>query len=302
MGLLLVGRARRWSAFVTLAGAAACGSGDDGAAIDAGPGAAADAGTGSVAGLIEVLAWTDLDTGRTGAGIRAEFGQRRPPSQVEEDRLSVVQTAGECRLLRRLPPTCQDGCDWACFPDGTCQDDRGALDAGVLTVTGTSAGPLTSEFPYVPTSLPALFAEVDATIRVDATGAAVPAFSVEAPRPPALILDAGARVVPLRDDAPTVLRWPAAAHPDARFALRIGSPYGHAGSSEFVLACDGPDLGEVTIDPALAAAMPPLAVPNCVGLSCRPAALRRSVDVAAVHPVGQSTLRVGDVVWFWAEH
>jgi hypothetical protein len=295
---------------VAVAVATGCSSGPatdaDAAPVNADAG---DANPGVRVGRVQVATALDLANPMPQSHARAEVGIAGLPSMHAEDRMTAVMTAGECRLLEALAPACDPPCvsDWSCMADGTCHYNNFGVDAGEVTLAGLEE------------ALALRFTEGYAAFREDVlltAGAEVTAsapggtwaggtaagFAVSGTAPEDLDLAIADGVLPLDDVAATTLTWTPSAEPDARYSLRIATPHGHAGSSTHILACDGPDTGTLSIAPELAAVFPALDVPNCWGLTCVPAELRRYTRSVATTADGSVTLELGASRWFWVDH
>jgi hypothetical protein len=224
--------------------------------------------------------------------------------ELRDALMTEVAAAGDCRLLEGRPTTCDPACpaNYYCAPDGGCRYGY-KLDPGTVTITGAGAAPvdLVAERSWT-----AILAEGDlvpgAPIEATSTGATVPPFALAGTVPPALdpsVVPTDGVVV-LDDMTGATLAWAAVA--GARYRLWLGTPHGHGGYSAQVVVCEGADTGTVTIAPALVAALPALAVPNCVGLTCVPGVLRRSVATSTPVADGTVSLVLGSRVMFWPSH
>lgn len=269
----------------------------------------ADALPGHRVGRVLVRTYLDLASAQSGTYVQAEFGIDALPSRTADDRLTAVMTAGDCRLLAEQPPACDPPCtsDWACMADGTCRYNNFGVDAGAVAVDGLQrAVELRFDQGYGDFDDASLFSAGDA-ISADAPGGTWPGgtaagFDIAGTAPEDLDVAIDGGVLPLDDTAGATLTWTASTRPDARYALRIATPHGHAGASDQVLACEGPDTGQVTIAAELIAAFPPLEVPNCWGLTCVPAELSRYTQVTSPTSDGEVSLVIGSLRSFWADH
>jgi hypothetical protein len=249
--------------------------------------------------------WVIEDVGLFADGFaNADIAYGGPTFDFRDALMTTVATAGECRLLAWMPTLCDPACpaNFSCAADGACRYGY-KLDPGTVTVTGVGAAPidLPAERAWSMTFPPRELTS-GASIGVIATGATVPAFAIDGTVPPELAATVvpSDGVVPLDDVTGATLSWPAVA--GARYRLWLGTPHGHGGSPAQVVLCDGADTGTVTIAPALVQPLPPLAVPNCIGLTCVPGILRRTVETSTPVADGEVTLAIGSRVLFWPSH
>lgn len=296
-------------AALTLAACSSAPGTDDGATDDASPHAADAGSTEPRVGRVRLHHYEDLSGPRAGSFARAEFGVGGLPSRHAEERLTAVMAIADCRLLERQPPMCDPPClgDFWCLADGTCRYTGHGLDAGTVTIeeSGDSIE-LQFELGYLLAG-DVLALEPGAEIDVRAPGGSwvggtAAGFEIAGVAPEEFDVAIAEGVLALDREAPTVLSWTPSAREDARYALRIATAYGHGGSSEHLLACDGPDRGEVVIAPEIVAAFPALEVPNCVGLTCVMATLERFTLATATTVDGVVTLEIGASRSFWARN
>jgi hypothetical protein len=273
----------------------------DVAVADAGPQADAMPLEGQARGRVWVteVAGTVDDLDMISA-VWAEFGMNGFWYEVGEPRI-VVASVGQCAVLRRQPALCDPPCpgNWYCGAEDVCVFGYG-VDAGDVTVTGVVGGPRVLGYgtQYHTVDEPDdLFAAGD-IITATSVGATIPAFSLQATgvEPLDVVIPDG--IVTLSDASDTILTWTPSSVPGARFRLYQATPHGHAGTSEYALVCEGPDLGFVTITAELAAHLPPLQAPNCFGLTCTVGTLSRFTRGEA----DGIELLVGSTTYFWTRH
>jgi hypothetical protein len=192
-----------------------------------------------------------IELGERATAVSGQIAAGVVPVQVRE----VVAEASGCRLLRRR----QLFCDPPCAPDSTCGDNGRCLpypdnlDAGTITVAGLARAVKMRPDPtgrrYWDTTLPHPGFHPGATIRLWASGAQLPPFSLGGFGVSPLTVDD--RLLTLAPQQPLPLTWTAAAPPasaaPAPTRIDITLAIDQHGVTPMILVCDTEDTGRFEI-------------------------------------------------------
>jgi len=285
---------------------AACGSDSrTGEAIDADVGSRPDGRplAAPPSGRISVLHEGFSGLGQDHAAATAELGMGGLyPSDAALGHYQVVAEEGDCKLLEQVIiqcPPCE--ANWLCVGPDSCVYGY-SLDAGELAFDGLMASPRLAWPFYQSNDLPLPPFLPGATVTARATGGPeLPAFEVSAIAPAPLDVEVPPTGVILRDDVPTELSWTASLQPGARYRFQFGSPHGHGGRSVQRLVCEGPDVGRLTIAPAVVAGLQTI-TDGCIGLTCELGGLARYHSGTTSVLDGGITLELVERLWFKTLH
>jgi len=283
---------------------AACGSGAPDAADAPPPGPDAQPGDpfappmGSIVITEQRGNWSGQDEPAAGTSITLIDGPRDPFHHE-------VSRTGECRLLAYTPGNCPGVCDGICTSDGCLPWPR-LLDAGAITVTGTSA-PLTFMHDeingrYYPGAVPVDLFEPGATITASAEGGPdLAAFALSTTAPAALETSVPSPL-PLSHADDVELRWTPAS--DGAVMLRISSANtSHGVPYAAIIECASPDDGLITVPGAFVAELGVVYGDPClVGNECPPATLTRYRRGATTTAAGEVELWAATERVFYVRH
>jgi hypothetical protein len=193
---------------------------------------------------------------------------------------------GECRLLRGRSLFCSPACDasQACGEDGVCIPYPTAQNVGTVRLQGLKADlaltPNSANFYFnAGTSLPYPGVEEGTPLKLEASGAQVPAFSLRGRGIPRL--EVPPAPISVERGKPVMVSWTPPATPgDAR--LQIVLDLAHHGGIAASIECDGvPDSGSYSVPAGLLSQLIDVGVAGFPRITLS----RRTADSAAT-PVG----------------
>lgn len=162
--------------------------------------------------------------------------------------LQEVSSEGDCRLMLRENPFCEDGCgqDETCDFDGTCIDYPTALDLGEVTIAGLADDvrmqPVQPGFRYFNTSLPHPAMQDGVLVQLRAEGDSVDSFDLHGIGVAPLTIAEDAWVLEQGQDL-TIAWTEASGRAHVALALRIDQH----GTSPATLFCEFEDDGQGTV-------------------------------------------------------
>jgi hypothetical protein len=162
--------------------------------------------------------------------------------------LQLAKEVGDCKLLRKVNPFCEDGCEGGqlCDHDGTCIPYPANMDVGQITVQGLLEDPITLEpkgnKSYFDTQVPYPLFEPNAEITLDAAGNETAAFSLTAFGVPDIEIPEETWL--LSDGQPLAINWVAQT---GAWHVRISLNVDQHGNSPVTMFCDVEDTGSYEI-------------------------------------------------------
>jgi hypothetical protein len=168
---------------------------------------------------------------------------------VPVDVRELVAASGACRLLRRRVLACDPVCTagMTCGEAGRCRRYPDNLDAGTVGVTGLRCQVQMRPDPvsrrYFDTSLPHPGFAPGADIRLRASGAALPPFSLAGWGVAPLVLEEGS--LRLEPGQPLRIAWQPGEPGPARVALDL--EIDQHGVTPMTLSCEAPDTGSFEV-------------------------------------------------------
>ncbi|MBN1771306.1 MAG: hypothetical protein JXB32_08605 [Deltaproteobacteria bacterium] len=219
-----------------------------------------------------------------------------------------VMREGDCRLLHYDSTGCTEPCWDGVCRGGVCEPFPTYQGAGTVTLTGLGSGTLTladygagTYYGYLPdTSLVA-----GAAVGVQATGGEFPAFSIDGVQP--ALLEATlttADELDLVNGVDNVVRWTAADYCGSRIRLQLKTPTAaHGLPPVWMIECDVPDTGSLTIPRALVEAFPETERREiCVLIDCPPSVMTRYTRAVGGAAGAEAELVVESNLTFYLVH
>ncbi|MBN1771307.1 MAG: hypothetical protein JXB32_08610 [Deltaproteobacteria bacterium] len=219
-----------------------------------------------------------------------------------------VRREGDCRLLHYGASSCTEPCWDGVCRGGVCEPFPDYQTAGTVTLTGLGAGPATLEdmgYGVYYVWLPGFTVVGGAAVGVQATGGEFPAFSIDGRQPSPL--EATFTTVDelhLANGVDTVVTWTPADFCGSRIRLQLKTTtVSHGLPPTWMIECDVPDTGTLTIPRALVEAFPATyRWEVCAGVDCPMSVLARYTRATGGAAGAEAELVVESVRMFYILH
>ncbi|NMC69453.1 MAG: hypothetical protein GYA57_05205 [Myxococcales bacterium] len=219
-----------------------------------------------------------------------------------------VMREGACRLLHYDASGCTEGCWDGVCRDGVCEPFPTYQTAGTVTLTGIGPGTVTLE-DYGYGTYYGFVSGVElvagAAVEVRATGGEFPAFSIAGVQPPPVEMSlTTVDELHLANGRDNVVTWTPADPCGSRVRLQLKTPTAaHGLPPVWMIECDAPDTGSLTIPRAIVEAFPETERREiCVMVDCPPSVLARYTRVAGGAAGAEVELVVESTRTFYLVH
>jgi len=257
------------------------------------------------AALIEIATSRALDGG-VSRRIAGDVGDGAYPRFY-----ASTVAAGGCELLHREPGFCDPPCDpgTVCAVDDTCQPFPTSISGGVLTITG-----LGDDLELQPGDFdPGSYLLEDPPLEQVAAGTIL-AARLEGDAFPPVTLSARAveplespltdETLVLEDGSDAQVLWTAGPDPDVcvQITLVAAPEENHGGLPEYLVRCEGPDTGSLSIPAAVVDALPLSATGSLCDEDCHASSMVRYFRDAVDVELGRAELVVLSRIQLRYEH